>query len=453
MKQRRGPFGGWRLAVCLVLAILAGSSVFAQASGPLSLEDVVALVKSGNASLRQARLQVARADEQVAAARTKTKPRIGTYLLGTHALETPEIFVERGMLGELPKLGAFPPNAVTFSESRRNSLYSLISMTYPVTRQRDIRTGIRMSETARDLAESGAAQATLDVVCETKKLYCSILALENARAANATAIRLFSEYAETIGRLVAEGYAQKADLLDVKARLEQVRAREEALRLKRESLVETLGRLCGIENAASISLVPLPEPSGDPASDTVSIDNGLPNHPRVREGGLRKKLAELDRELAKGEFRPSVALTADRLQGHRTAEYLPKHVSAMGLLVSWDPFDWGKRRHELKEKQLACLQAGIALEETGRAVREAIHAARRQLQEADARFAAARAKSDWAEEQARVFRNRLVEKAILPRELLEAEAELAEARFLQHQACLDAWIARAELDRALGELR
>lgn len=430
---------------------MAAVPAFGQATAPLSLDEVVGLVKENASVLRQARLQVSRAGEQVAAARTKTQPQIGTYLLGTRSFEAPEIFVERGMLGELPKLGAFPPNAVTFSESRRNSLYSLITLTYPLTGQRDIRTGIRMRETSRDIIEVRTMQATLDVVCEAKKLYCSVLALENARIANESAVRLFETYVSTIERLVIEGYAQNADLLDVKARLGQVRARDEALRLKRASLLETLGRLCGLDASGSLALEPLPEPQEGPAFGAETVHASVAGHPILREGTLRKRLAELDRELAKGEFRPGVALTADRLQGHRTAEYLPKQVSAAGLLVSWNPFDWGKRRHELKEKQMACLQAEIALEDADRAVRETIRAADRRLRDAQAQLEAARKKEEWAGEQARVFRNRLAEKAILPKDLLEAEAELAEARFQRHQACLDVWIAEAELEKAVGE--
>ncbi|HNW34434.1 MAG TPA: TolC family protein, partial [Candidatus Ozemobacteraceae bacterium] len=303
----------------------------------------------------------------------------------------------------------------------------------------------------RDITEAKETQATLDVLCETKKLYCAILTLENARTANQSAIRLFSDYCSTIERLVREGYAQKADLLDVKARLAQVEARDESIRLKHDSLLETLGRLCGLAAGASLRLTPLSEPTDEVATVASDLAASVPGHPLIRAGQLQKKLAVLDKELKKGEFRPNLTFTVDRLQGHRTADYLPKQMSSAGLLVSWDPFDWGKRKHELDGKQMACRQADLALAEIDKTVRETIRATQRRVLETRAQLTAARKKCDWAEEQARVFRNRLSEKAILPKDLLEAEAQLAEAQFLRHQACLDVWVAQAELEKALGD--
>lgn len=454
----------WRFRILFVAlhawVSLASAPLFAQqrdgdanpqASPSLSLDEIIDLVKANNAVLKQARLQTSRAEEQVAAARTKTKPQVGMYLLGSHQIDKPEIYVERGFLGEFPKLGAFPATGVTFTESRRNSLYSLVAVTYPITQQRDISTGIRMSETTREIAEARETQASLDVLCETKKLYCAILALENAQTANQSAVRLFSNYCSTIERLAAEGYAQKADLFDVKARLAQVEARAESIKLKRTSLLETLSRLCGLGGSDSLCLAALPEPGDDVTSGCLDVDSALTDHPLIRGARLQKKLANLDRELAKGEFRPNLTLTVDRLQGHRTAEYLPKQMSSAGLLVSWNPFDWGKRKHELDSRQMACRQSEIALAETDKTVREVIRAAQRRVQETRAQLAAVRKKCDWAEEQARVFRNRLSEKAVLPKDLLEAEAQLAEANFLRHQACLDVWVAQAELEKALGD--
>lgn len=441
---------GWAFPAPLI-AQVNPNAIGLPASAARSLDEIIDLVKTNSAALRQARLQTSRAEKQVSVARTKTKPQVGTYLLGSHQIDKPEIYVERGFLGELPKLGAFPPSAVTFTESRQNSLYSLIAVTYPITRQRDIRTGIRMSETARDITETREAQAALDLLCEAKKLYCAILVLESAQAANQSAIQLFSAYCSTIERLMREGYAQKADLFDVKARLAQVEARDASIRLKHASLLETLSRLCGLDASDSLRLAALPEPPDGVATGTSDIDDALSGHPVIREGRLQKKLAILDRELKKGEFRPSVTLTADRLQGHRTAEYLPRQISTAGLLVSWNPFDWGGRKQEMEIRQIACRQADIALAEADKTVREKIRAAQRRVQETLAQLAAARKKCDWAEEQARVFRNRLAEKAILPKDLLEAEAQLAETRFLRHQACLDVWIAQAELEKALGD--
>ncbi|MBF0547253.1 MAG: TolC family protein [Candidatus Riflebacteria bacterium] len=425
-----------------------------QSTSTISLNDVISLVKKNNALLKQAHLQTSRAKEQVSIACTKSKPQIGTYLLGAHQLENPQVVFESGMLGVIPHLGAFPPNTVTYTESRRDSLYSLVSVNYPITQQRDIRTGIRMSKAALDLTEAKETQASIDLVCEAKKLYCTILALGNAQKANQSAIKLFTELGGTLEKLIGEGYAQKADLLNVRAKLAQVEAREESLRLKKTSLFETLNRLCGLAASTTLNLAPLPDPVCEAASDTFfseAADMAVTNHPLIKQGQLQKKMAKLDENLKRGEFRPNLSLTVDRLQGHVSAEYFPKQISVAGLLLSWNPFDWGKRKHELESKKLAYRQADIALEETDRNLGETIRAAQRHVQETRAQLKAAAEKCVWADEQVRVFRNRLSEKAILPKDLLEAEAQLADVQFQQNQACLDVWVAQAEFEKALGK--
>ncbi len=417
---------------------------------PTDLAEVMELARRNCSSLKQVHLQALRAGEQVSSARTRLNPRVGTYLLGAHQLEDPKVHIEKGLLGRLPMLGVFPPAPMTLVGEKRDSVYSLVNIVQPITQLSDIRTGVRMAETAREITVQTERQVLLDVLCETKKLFCSILAVENARRANSAATVLFRELSKNLERLVGEGYAQKADLLNVEARLAQTEAREEALRLKRISLGETLNRVCGNPPEAPVLLASLPEPLTEPGSGETSPEFDPRDHPVFRRSELQENLARFDEKLKRSEFKPQIIFSVNRLQAHKAADYIPKSLSSAELLVSWYPFDWGRRKHDLESARLAREQARIASDEVERTLHEAVRAAGRRCRETLSALKAAREKCSWASEQARVFRNRLQERTVLPKDLLEVEAQLAEADFQMSQACLDVWIARAEFEKAAG---
>lgn len=416
----------------------------------LTIESAVSLALQRNHDLRRQELEISRTGERLAASRTRLQPKVETILLGSHQLNDTQIRIERGMLGDFPKLGLFPSTALTYEESRRDLLYSLVSVSQPLSQRREIKTGIAMAATAQDLSREKTRQARIDLASQVRKTFCMLWSITHAREANIAAHSLFQELVRLADRLCAEGAAQKYDLLEAQARLAAVEARGEALRLQEESTRELFNRLLGRALDAPCQLASLPDPLVASPSEANLCSDCLDRHPSIRQADLQVRLAGLDVRLRQGDQRPQISLTVNHLTGHRTAEYLPHTMTSAGVLVTWEPFDWGRRRHELRDKRLAVTQAGEAATAARDAVQYSVHAAVRRCREAEAALRAATEKLAWAREKARVIDNRLREKAALLREALEAQTLLADCVQEQHQRVLDLRISSADLEQAQG---
>jgi outer membrane protein TolC len=98
-------------------------------------------------------------------------------------------------------------------------------------------------------------------------------------------------------------------------------------------------------------------------------------------------------------------------------------------------------------------QADQALRQTQDQVALDIRSQLRRLEEAQAQFRAAELGQEAARERVRVVQDRYAAQAALLKDALQAQADLADANNRYAQALLGAWTARAEVDRALGEIR
>src|SRR5258708_1042373 len=134
------------------------------------------------------------------------------------------------------------------------------------------------------------------------------------------------------------------------------------------------------------------QPVAGPTAGETDLDAGaraLDERPEVRQPGLRVKQAGLDYRVQVSKYIPDVSLAVNYLSTFGV-EFLPRNVASVGVLVNWEPFDWGRKRRELAEKALAIRQADYSVREAEQSVLADVNARLRQLQQARARIEAPR---------------------------------------------------------------
>jgi outer membrane protein TolC len=130
--------------------------------------------------------------------------------------------------------------------------------------------------------------------------------------------------------------------------------------------------------------------------------------------------------------------------------FLPVQSMSVGLSLSWEPFDWGRKRHESAEKQRSVEQARIAQKEAKSQVLLDINDKYRQLRYQQAELRVARLAQDTAIENLRVMKNKYAVQAVLVKDVLQAQVSLEQSNTDYQQALTSFWNARADFDRALG---
>ena len=123
----------------------------------------------------------------------------------------------------------------------------------------------------------------------------------------------------------------------------------------------------------------------------------------------------------------------------------------MGILASWDIWDWGARSHEISAKKVELRQAQNRIREAEARVRVDVNQKVRSLRQSEARVPVTRLAAEAAEEKLRVAQNQYDEQAILIEDLLQASAGVVKARRDVEDAKLAVWVSWTDLKKAMGE--
>jgi outer membrane protein TolC len=130
---------------------------------------------------------------------------------------------------------------------------------------------------------------------------------------------------------------------------------------------------------------------------------------------------------------------------------LPKNVATLGVQISWEPWDWGRKKTELLSKNRTIEQSGLATREAENSVLVEVNQLHRKLGEAKLLLDVAEMSREAEREKLRVVQAQYSEQAALLKDVMQMQSAVADANHSHRQALLGYWTARADFERALGE--
>jgi outer membrane protein TolC len=435
---------------CLVPAIAAGQPASRPAGERLSLETAIRQAVENNRQLQTALLQVRKAEEDVAAARTHRLPSFETTVFASELLTPVKFAFPAGAFGDYPGIGPIPSADATVTSDRKPTLFVSGQVLQPLSQLGRIGLGIRGAEAARDLERERAREQQLEVINSVKRIYFAILQTESALTASDEAIALYKELDRTLQHRVTQKVALRSDALDVQFRLAQEEltrvTRKNTLASQKEQLNQLLGRDVRmgfeLEGVAAMSLLD--------ADLGAAQARALANRPDVRQARLAVERAVVDRRMKKTEWIRDISLAVSYTSNFNM-DVLPTNLAAIGVQLKWEPFDWGRKGHELAAKAHTVEQARHGIRDAeDRAVLE-LNALFRKLTEARALLSVVEMSQNTVREKLRVTTNQFQLQAALLSDVLHVRAELADSDDRYQQALLAFWTAKADFDHAVGE--
>ena len=416
----------------------------------LSLEQAVNLALKNNRSVANARLEVAKLDNQIGVARTYRFPSLQLNVLEAQLLHKLNFEFPAGVWGVYPATGPIPgaPSSVTTPAHP----FTLVtgSLTQPISQQHRIGLGIHLRELERDAAREQYRAARLAVTNGVKKLYYAILQTQSALRANQSALQTLRELDRVVSESVAQQVVLKSDALEVKARIAKAEYEDAALQHGLATEREQLNDLMGRDTRIEFTVGSLPEPSLAPADLAQARTRAAAEHPEILTARLRVREAEQDRNFKKAEYIPDVNFTFQYLSPFHLNP-LPRNVAAAGFSLQWDVFDWGRKKKELAIKDQTVEQAKNALMSAESQVLLEVESRYRQVEEARRLLRVVQMAQETAQEKVRIATNRHAERSALLKDLLEAQASLAEVDYQYQQALSAFFSAQAEFDKASGQ--
>jgi outer membrane protein len=432
---------------CLLLLI---SGLDAGAQPLLTLQDAITLAVKGNRQVQISALDVGKAAEATAEARTARLPQFNSYILAGSTLNPINFTIPRGALGVYPTVGPIPGKSadITTSPAFAGIVYG--SAAQPISQLYKIHLGIQESQLGEQFAREDFRQKKQDTAQQVRQAYYQLVQTQSQIAGAEATLKYLTELSALTDRNLAEETVLKSDSLNVKAKLSQQRYQLLTLRDGLATQKEAMNRLLGrdLETEFSVELQSLP--SIEELDLAAARKKALEQRAEVRKARLQNTKAELDIRRERAEYLPNFSLQLSYLSlAH--VNLLPPNIAHAGFLLEWQPFDWGQKRHRIEQLRTTAKEATLSTQDVEQQVLLDLHARYRKLVEARAFLDSQAAVQEAEREKLRVLMNRYEQKAALLADVLQQQSSLALADSQYQQAIAGFWTARADFDRALGE--
>jgi outer membrane protein len=442
------------LLIAVPLPLLAGQSpttMAASARGdPLSLDQAVQLALAHNRQVASSTLQVDKAGEAFAIARTRRLPLVDLNFQAGQLLTPLDFTFPAGAFGTFSSIGPVPAANTSISTPRRPAALFYATVAQPLSQLPRINLGIRASELDQQAERERRRRAQQAVVAQAKHLYYGILQAQAGLEATNESIALYRELHRVMSERLAQQVVLKGDSLEVELRLAQAEQTALTQQHAADTQQEQLNQLMGRDIATPFIVMRVPEAPAGAADLDALTRQAQDRNPEIREARLRVEQADIDRRAIRAERVPDVNLMFTYISP-LNVQVVPNNIAAIAFQVHWQPLDWGKRGREVVTKQLAAQQARLAVQDAEARVALAVHAQMRHLDELRAQVRIASIGQDLARERLRVKTDQVRLSAALPSDVLQIQSQLADASARYQQALLEFWTTRAELDQTLGE--
>jgi outer membrane protein TolC len=438
------------LVLTLVPAVAAAQPAPVAITQRLTLDRAIQLAVENNRQIQTAALQLQKANEDVEVARTHRLPVFDIQGQAAQLLTPVDFAFPQGAFGEFPGVGPIPATDTDVSVPRQLTYYFSSQVSQPITQLFRIGLGIDSARATSSIEQEHLNAQRLSVTNSVKRLYFAILQSESALDSTEQALALYRELDRTLEVRVAQKVALRADSLDVRFRL----AKEELTRTTYQNTLasqkEQLNQLLGRDVRTDFVVEPVTELSIAEVDVDAARTRALENRPDLREARLKVEQADLDRRLKKADRIPELSVAVS-YSSYFNIDVMPTNLATAGLQLKWEPFDWGRKGHELAAKTHTVTQARLAVRDTEDRIIVDVNNRFRTLSEKRALLNVARMAQATSREKLRVKTNQYqVQAALLP-DVLQLRTEQASSDDQYQQALLAFWTAKADFENAIGE--
>ncbi len=453
MKRHMTCTGSVRILSIIILVMIQPTSIMRaqqEPARPLTLEEAVSLARSHNRELKEAGIEIHKQKEALSEAKTQLYPRFDTYLLASELLNPLDFTIPAGTLGTFPATGPIPAKESTIHTPARPVAITSVTVTQPLTQLLRIELSIKEQRLGAELSQQSYFEREQGLVNEVRRAYYAILQSQSELESQRALLAYLEELQQLTGRRLQQEAVLKADSLRIAAQHSKARYQltviEDALADQKETLNRFLGR--ELQTEFTVEMVP------DSLSEELSLQEARKTasemRPELKAETIKKEKAALETKIEKTRYIPDISIQAN-YAATSNISFLPQSVGAVGVMLTWQPWAWVQKRHNLAQRVDAEKQAQLSIESMREQVVQEVDSTFRRLREARELLTAAQAARDAEAEKLRNEMDAYSHQAIVLSDLLQQQSSVASAEDQYRQGLLAFWRARADFERALGE--
>ena len=357
-----------------------------------------------------------------------------------------------------------PPGSlsVTFPPSLDNSSTIKLSLQQPLFTGRRIAGSIRQAEALRDGSRGDLGKSRLDLRYSIAEAFWNLAKAKTQAQAISQSVSQSQTHLEDAQKLQGQGMATTNDVLQAEMRLEDAGIDLASAQSAERIAMAHLAIMVGLPWDADIDV---PDAAAqDAQAGARAPAQGLPDliakalasRPEIQAARSRVSASEASVDVARAGLFPSVSITGDYTIANPNLRVFPQTDQligtwSIGLLATIDVGKYPQVLAQAAQAESKLSQAQQGSRQVADGVTTDVIRAYVTLTESVGRLASLRQETVQAEENDRVTQERYRQGIALSSESLDAQTMLVRARLREDGALFDYEVARAALERAVGE--
>jgi outer membrane protein TolC len=437
-----------------LVALITGIGLFtnqavAADARPLTLTEAVQLALRQNRALKIARLKVEEREQKKASAKASYFPEIKNQSDFLHTTAVENIEIPRGAFGLVPNAGLVPNQDILISQGNQTFVTSGTSLIQPLTQLIRIHQANKIATSEIAATRDELKKAENEVAVQVHQIYYGILVARlQKRAADQE-----TGYAETRLREsdedIRNGNALRISSIESRAGLLQSQQTALTVELQLSDLTTELNDLLGLPLDTALDLSPVQPSSREDRPREEYVKLAWAENPQIQSAAETVKQAKAGVTAAKSAYIPDVSALA-RQSYQNGVPFLVHNFGTFGITMSYDVFDFGKRRAEVRVREAQLAQAEENLDRLKESVSVQIERSFNKVERTKQMLQVATEVVRLRAEGERVAENQVAQGLVLVSIRRQASAANYKAQADLLQAQLAYLLAGAELEEAAG---
>ncbi|MFL6352005.1 MAG: TolC family protein [Bryobacteraceae bacterium] len=416
----------------------------------LALDQAVQLALQHNVDVANSALDVAKTTDRSKAFRSLLFPKLSFYALGSRQLSPFDITIPAGSLGTYTGIGPIPAKDIPYPNGQVTGvLFGRVMQ--PLSGIYRTRLNLTALDFSTQLAREKARSKRQDVVRDVKQLYYKIEQVQSSLQATRETIQLYKEVERVTEDYVAKQTALQSQLLQAQASLADAEQTEMTLSNQEASEKEQLNDLMGRDVLTEFSVTPMTGAQDAEIELIAARNKALSQRPEIQQAHLKTLQSEQELRAKRAEYIPDLSLEFNSITLLNFNSFLPGGTYSVGASLSWEPFDWGRKRNEMAEKRDTISQDKNTEASARRKVIMDVDDKYRKVEQSWSKLRATGLSQQAATENLRVEKNQYEVQAALLKVVFQAQSTLAQANSEYQNAVAEYWTARADFEHALGD--
>jgi outer membrane protein TolC len=444
--MNRKPYS--RTVVMAGLVFTTAASLYAADVRPLTLNEAVHLAISQNRALKIARLKVIENEHRKAGEHSDYFPKITNQSNALHITDLQFVEVPVGGFGMVAGI-PIPAQGITLPQGKLTFYSSGTQISQPLTQLIRIHQANRIAAAEVAISRDDLRKAENQVALDVHTLYFGILITRLQKQAAEQQSAYAREHLRESEEDILKGADLKIAAIQGGASLLESQQAVLTAELQVADLTTELNDLLGLPLDTQLELNPAIPASFDQRPREEYVEAAWSAHPELlaAEEAVRKARAEVI--AAKSVYIPDITAYA-RHSYQVGVPFLARNFGTFGFYLTWDVFDFGKRRAAVLEREAQLAQSEENLRRLREQIAVGIDRSYHKLQRTRNLVQVANQVVKLRQEGERLAGNHLTQGVVLMSERRQATAATyrAEAEYLQ--ASLGYLLAWAELELAVG---